>query len=117
MTEDVAFYVDETIFERLSDVGQSWAVYHDGIAQVWVYPKLWLDGFEHFHDIGQLVLDIERGTLPAYTFVEPNHGYGIGEGNSQHPGNNTTKGESFEAGEALMAQIYNALVANPQLFA
>jgi phospholipase C len=64
-----------------------------------------------------LMHDIAEGTLPAYAFIEPNHGFGPGEGNSQHPGNNTTRGDSFVAGEALMARIYNALVANPELFA
>src|SRR5919202_714878 len=65
----------------------------------------------------RLMQDIAAGTLPAYAFIEPNHGFGPGEGNSQHPGNNTIKGDSFVAGEALMARIYNALVANPELFA
>jgi phospholipase C len=72
---------------------------------------------ERFHDMEQFFTDVERGTLPAYAFIEPNHGFGRGEGNSQHPGNNTMKGDSFLAGEALMARIYNALVANPALFA
>ena len=34
------FYDDVTIFERLSDAGRSWAVYQDGVAHVWVYPRL-----------------------------------------------------------------------------
>jgi phospholipase C len=114
---EVGYYEDVTIFERLGDAGQRWEIYHDGVAQVWAYPKLWLTGVDHFHDMDQLFRDIDRGTLPAYAFVEPNHGYGRGEGNSQHPGNNTTRGDSFTAGEALMARIYNALVANPELFA
>jgi len=111
---EVNFYTDETIFERLGD---AWAVYHDGVAQVWAYPKLWLEGLDHFHDTDRLIHDIEQGTLPSYAFVEPNHGYGRGEGNSQHPGNNLVSGASFRAGEALMARIYNALVANPAVFA
>jgi phospholipase C len=67
--------------------------------------------------MARFLRDVADGTLPAYSFIEPNHGYGAGEGNSQHPGNNTIKGDSFIAGEQLMAQIYNALVANPGLFA
>jgi phospholipase C len=113
----IDFYDDVTIFERLEEAGQTWEIYVDGVAQVWSYPKLWIGGEEHFHDMERLMQDIAAGTLPAYAFIEPNHGFGRGEGNSQHPGNNTIKGDSFVAGEALMAQIYNALVANPELFA
>jgi phospholipase C len=113
----IDFYTDDTVFQRLSEAGQSWEIYHDGVAHVWAYPKLWLSGVERFHDMDRFYTDVERGTLPAYAFIEPNHGFGRGDGNSQHPGNNTIKGDSFLAGEALMAQIYNALVANPTLFA
>jgi phospholipase C len=113
----IDFYTDDTIFERLDEAGRSWGIYHDGVAQVWVYPKLWLAGEDQFHDMDRFFEDVAAGTLPAYTFIEPNHGFGRGEGNSQHPGNNTTSGASFEAGEALMARIYDALVANPTLFA
>ena len=61
--------------------------------------------------------DIEHDRLPKYSFVEPNHGYGKGEGNSQHPGNNTTAGDSFVGGERLMTEIYNALADKPEVFA
>jgi len=114
---EYGFYDDVTVFERLADAGRDWAVYLDGVAQVWVYPRLWLDGTERFHGMARFLRDVADGTLPAYSFIEPNHGYGAGEGNSQHPGNNTIKGDSFLAGEQLMAQIYDALVANPGLFA
>ena len=112
---EIGYYTDETIFERLGE--GRWGIYHDGVAQVWAYPKLWLGGVDHFHGMDRLLRDIADGTLPAYAFVEPNHGFGPGEGNSQHPGNNTVTGDSFRAGEALIAQIYHALVASPEVFA
>ncbi|MFF5295955.1 alkaline phosphatase family protein [Paractinoplanes globisporus] len=113
----VDFYTDTTVFERLSEAGRTWSIYVDGVAQVWAYPKLWMNGTDHFHDMDRLLDDIRRGTLPDYAFIEPNHGFGPGEGNSQHPGNNLVSGDSFTAGEALMARVYNALVASPELFA
>jgi phospholipase C len=113
---ELNFYYDETIFERLG--AGRWRVYHDGVAHVWVYPRLWLDGVHNFHGMQRLFRDIADEALPAYAFVEPNHGiFPANAGNSQHPGNNTTKGDSFTAGEALIAGIYNALVARPRLFA
>lgn len=112
------FYRDRTVFESLGAGDRSWEIYHDGVAQVWAYPELWEnDEFEHFHSMDKLYADIAAGSLPDYAFVEPNHGYGRGEGNSQHPANNTSTGDSFLAGEALIAQLYNALVAEPELFA
>jgi phospholipase C len=111
------FYTDRTVFELLDDAGRDWAVYQDGVAQVWVYPRLWLDGLGRFHGMERFFEDVAAGTLPAYSFVEPDHGYGAGEGNSQHPGNNTIKGESFLAGERLLADIHDALLARPDLFA
>lgn len=113
------FYRDDTIFELLerADPARSWGIYHDGVAQVWAYDRLWSGGVEHFHTIDRLHADIRSGQLPSYAFVEPNHGYGRGEGNSQHPSHNTVAGDSFVAGEALIGEIYNSLVASPEVFA
>jgi phospholipase C len=113
----VGFYDNDTVFQRLNEAGASWGVYHDGVPQVWAYPRLWLSDVDRFHGMDRFYADVADGTLPAYSFIEPDHGFGRGEGNSQHPGNNTVTGDSFEAGEALMARIYNALVASPALFA
>ena len=114
---EIGFYEDTTVFERLSAAGRSWSIYVDGVAQVMAYPKLWIGGTGHFHGMDRLRSDIRDGTLPDYAFIEPNHGIGPGEGNSQHPGNNLVSGDSFVAGEALIASVYNELVANPSLFA
>jgi phospholipase C len=111
------YFYNRTIFELLEAAGREWRVYHDGIAQVWAFPKLWRGGTQGFSDINELYVDIKRNALPAYAFVEPNHGIGRGEGNSQHPGNNLVGGASFVGGEALIATIYNALVKSPEVFA
>jgi phospholipase C len=114
---ELRFYDDPTIFERLGDDG--WRVYHQGVPQVWAFPATWITPRrrDNFRDTGRLFDDIANGDLPRYTFIEPDHGFGPGEGNSQHPGNNTTSGESFHAGETLIARIYTALAANADLFA
>ncbi len=113
----LSFYDDPTIFDRLGDDG--WRVYHEGVPQVWAFPSTWSTPRrrDNFRDTGRLFADIANGDLPRYTFVEPDHGLGPGEGNSQHPGNNLGDGASFLAGEALIARIYTALAANPDLFA
>ncbi len=112
-----AFYAEPTIFDRLGSDG--WRVYHEGIPQVWVFPSLWssANNRDNFRDTGDLFADIATKDLPSYTFIEPDHGFGPGAGNSQHPSNNTSDGDSFRAGEALIARIYHALAADPDFFA
>jgi phospholipase C len=117
----IKFYGDETVFEQLAGQEKnketSWGIYHDGIAQVWAFWRLWTRWLGRFHGMDRLFKDIENGTLPSYAFVEPNHGFGLGEGNSQHPANNASDDASFIGGELLMGRIYNALVSNPMVFA
>jgi len=116
---ELNFYDDETVYERLGD--GRWGIYQDGVAQVWAFAKLWQrwpngSAIPGFHNIERLYEDIASDRLPAYSFVEPNHGFGGGEGNSQHPANNTRSGGSFLAGEALMGRIHDALVEHPAVF-
>ena len=114
---EVRFYPNRTIFEQLAEVDEKkWRIYQDGIAQVWAFPQLWTSGTDNFSDFEELFSHIRKDQLPAYSFIEPNHGFGSGEGNSQHPGNNLTAGDSFVAGEVLMGRIYNALVDSPDVF-
>lgn len=82
---EARFYGNRTIFEQLSEADRDWVVYHDGIAQVWAFWKLWTDRRDNFRGMGELLEDIAQDRLPAYSFVEPDHGYGLGPGNSQHP--------------------------------
>lgn len=114
---EARFYNNKTIFELLVEAGSDWRVYHEGVPQVWAFPRLWRTSREKFLQSSSLTSDIASDRLAPYSFVEPNHGIGPGEGNSQHPGNNLAIGDSFVAGEALMAQIYNALVGKPEVFA
>ena len=116
---ELGFYDDETVYERLGD--GRWGIYQDGVAQVWAFAKLWLRwpkgvAIPGFHNIERLYDDIASDQLPAYSFVEPNHGLGGDGGNSQHPSNNTRNGGSFLAGEALMGRIHDALVQQPEVF-
>lgn len=111
------FYTDTTIFDRLGPTG--WRVYHQGVPQVWVFPTLWLteECRANFADTERLFADIKNKDLPRYTFIEPDHGFGPLKGNSQHPSDNTSSGESFLGGETLIARIYNALAEDQDFFA
>jgi phospholipase C len=118
----LGFYWDPTIFERLGDAKRSWRIYHEGPAQTWAFPRLWMPFWRHrFKNIKKLYKTIEKDELDNYSFVEPDHGLLPYDktSNSQHPGNNTdaaAQGRDFVAGEKLIADIYAALRANPKVF-
>lgn len=132
------FYNNRTIFEDISDALKSkskaewkraWAAYHDGPTHLWVYPALRHQKGDNFRKLSRLTAQIAdpenaEDPLPRYCFVEPNHGLKLGPifrkrrefSNNQHPNNNTAGLRDFLAGEQLIADIYNALKANPALF-
>ena len=138
---DLRFYTNPTIFELLEKHGQSWHIYHDDTPQVWAFRKLWDTPARHANWFGfaEFAKHAADGTLPAYSFIEPNHRpplhtldhdpiIGVPDvSDSQHPGNNTVTDAAydtfaqdadtdFERGEALIASVYESLRANPQLF-
>jgi phospholipase C len=115
-------YTDRTIFELLAKNERSWRIYHDGPAQAWAFPKLWIPFWRHhFKGMDKLFAAIDRDQLDHYSFVEPDHGLLPWDktSNNQHPDNNTVakrNGLDFLAGEALIAAIYERLRANPLVF-
>jgi phospholipase C len=115
-------YFDRTIFQLLADNQRSWRIYHDGPAQAWAFPNLWLDFWRHrFKSMDQLFNAIAEDELDHYSFIEPDHGLLPFDktSNNQHPDNNTPAkedGRDFQAGEKLIAEVYNSLLAHPDVF-
>ena len=67
----------ETIFERLDAAGLSWRVYVDpgmpiSITGMIHTPRLSKHFATHFSTHDDFFADAEQGTLPAYSFIEPN---------------------------------------------
>jgi phospholipase C len=137
----VRTYTDRTIFELLEEeTGKKWHIYHSDTPQAWAFPELWDTPGRHarWYPLDEFPRHVEKGTLPAYSFLEPNHRppwdtldqpsvIGTpGTSNSQHPENNLVSNESygefvpddtdFSRGEKLIARIYEALRANPEVF-
>jgi phospholipase C len=111
-------YSDRTIFQVLEENGHDWRIYYDGPAQVLCYPALWdrRERLGRWHPIEELYRDIVSGDLPAYSFVEPNHGF-IGRSYSQHPGNSRRLTTDVRRGDRFVAGVYEALRSSPELFA
>jgi len=108
----------ETIFERLERNGLSWRVYCDppsrlSLTGIIHAPRLWKHFATRFVTTDQFLQDCADGSLPAYSFIEPNLLYGH---NDMHPafgalfpGTAIDPPSSLLGGEALLAKIYNAI--------
>jgi phospholipase C len=108
----------ETIFDRLDDQHLSWRVYcdppsHASITGLIHAPRLWKHFRTRFVTTDEFLQDCADGTLPAYSFIEPNLLYGH---NDMHPAMDllfpdmqVDPPSSLLGGEALLAKIYNAI--------
>jgi phospholipase C len=109
----------ETIFERLETAGLPWRVYvdADGMAMSatgMIHASRLSPYFaSHFSSIDDFFDDAARGTLPAYSFIEPRliHGH-----NDYHPavgaimpGLSIDSPSSILGGEDLLARVYSAI--------
>jgi phospholipase C len=134
-------YYDKSIFQVLEDNEANWHIYHDDTPQVWAFPDLWDTPerharwfeFKHFAD------HVKANSLPEYSFIEPNHRPPIHTidhdpplgspdvSDSQHPENNMVKNQIYDSlvdtancdfgrAESLIANVYEALRASPEVF-
>jgi phospholipase C len=100
-------YLMPTVFGQLGDAGQSWRVYFHDIPQALTLEELWWHPF-HFRHIDDFKKHARKGTLPAYSFIEPRYFALLSSlPNDQHPPHNVTLGEQ------LIAEVYNAVRQGP----
>jgi phospholipase C len=90
--------------------------YYDTTSSTMEITNLLQNQPELFGTFGQFLKDCEKGSLPDYSFVEPNyndHDTDSGEelANDQHPDHHV------QAGELFIAQVYNAIKQNADLWA
>jgi phospholipase C len=108
----------ETIFDRLAQHGLDWRVYcdppsHLSLTGVIHARRLWHHFATKFLSTDQFLQDCANGSLPAYSFIEPNLLYGHNDMHpafdAQFPGADFDPPSSLLGGEALLAKIYNAI--------
>ena len=114
-------YINEpfkSIYDRLvgAPPHTSKLYYYDTASSTMEITNLLQHQPEVFGTFDQFLSDCEHGTLPDYSFVEPNysdHDTDTGEevANDQHPDHNV------QAGEAFIASVYNAIKGNAALWA
>jgi phospholipase C len=117
---------DKSVFHLIDDAGSSWKVYyHDWplSALVKYVDDKWATFFGgNVYKIddssGGFFDDVNNGSLPAYSFIEPRYTDTFGgTPNSNHPGGSDTDGNppaiSICEGELLLQSIYTALYNGP----
>ena len=107
-TTKLHLYNERTLYDELSEAGVPWRIYYGDVPQSLVLTHQFkhLRNYRLFHHWRD---DLAKGDLAAYTFIEPNY-FGPHQ-NDQHPPHDVLRGD------ALIADVYNALRANPSLFA
>ena len=98
-----------TVYDRLEEKNISWKIYYGDFPQTLVMTHVLQFPF-HYHHMSEFFSDAQgaEANFPAYSFIEPSY-FGA-EQNDQHPPTDVLKGD------ALLAQIYNALRANAALW-
>ena len=108
----LATYIDQTqdtIFDRLNARQRSWRVYYyDFPSSLLLRHQRKPENLLHYHKIDDFFAHSNKGDLPDFTFIEPKY-FGADQ-NDDHPPHNIMKGEK------LIADVYNAIRANPNLW-
>jgi phospholipase C len=108
--------VYKSIYERMQNAGHTAKIYYyDQASSTMEVVNLLQNQPQYFGTFDQFVSDCQNGTLPDYSFIEPNYSDHEADGgeelaNDQHPDHN------IQAGEMFMAEVYNKIRENPQLW-
>ena len=101
-------YLMPTLFNALDGVvPDDWRVYYHDFAQSLTLTRLWMH-LDHFHLFDDFLDDAANGNLPSYSFIEPRYFADLNWPNDMHPPHD------IGYGDALVAQVYNALRTSPQ---
>ncbi len=112
VNNDFRYYFNTTIFERLDKAGGNWTIYRDGSFQALCFWYVFRNSWK-VKRMSSFYRNVAANTLPKYSFIEPYHLRP--KCNSQHPYYSTGE-NSFLLGEKLIADVYNALKANREVF-
>lgn len=103
------FYDMPSVFSRLSEANKSAHVYFHDAPHTALLTDLSLRQPWLLHSFSAFLSHAAKGMLPAYSFIEPNYisTGGVSGANDQHPT------AAMQPGDALIAQVYEAVRASP----
>jgi phospholipase C len=99
-----------TLFERLTQAGRNWKCFFYDFPSSWLLLRNLLPQHVlHYRPIDDFFSSVrDEKSFPEFAFLEPKY-FGADE-NDDHPPHNVMKGEKF------IADVYNALRSNPDLW-
>src|SRR5215469_2616026 len=102
-------YDQPTVYDRLNEKNISWKIYFGDFPHslLFTHQSLHLSGYRHLERFVEDAAGAEA-EFPQYSFIEPYY-FGAKQ-NDQHPPTDVRHGE------ALIAQVYNALRGNDELW-
>ncbi|MGA3130690.1 MAG: alkaline phosphatase family protein [Terracidiphilus sp.] len=105
----IHLYDQPTVYQRLSEAGVPWSIYYGDFPQSIVLTEQWKYP-AHYHRMSQFYVDTagSESSFSSYCFIEPTY-FGP-EQNDQHPPSHVLRGE------ALLANVYNAICGNQELW-
>jgi len=111
MNANLHWYNQTTLYDRLNEKKKSWKIYFGDIAQSWVLVNQWaprnMINYHHMQRFFEDAAGLEKD-FPSYVFIEPT--YNPPGANDDHPCHNVLEGER------LIAEVYNAIRANEDLW-
>jgi phospholipase C len=104
------YYDQPTLYQRLETAKTSWRIYYGDVPQSLVMTQQ-LELRSGYREMARFAADAQgpASDFPQYVFIEPSY-FGAGQ-NDEHPPTDVMHGE------ALLANVYNALRANEELWA
>ena len=94
-----------TIFDHCTEAGVSSKYYYGNVPFLTLFP---IDALIYGNSFSDFLSDCANGTLPAVSFVDPSFTLVLNKANDNHPHSD------IRNGDALMAQVYNAVATSPE---
>ena len=114
------FYLNEpykSIYQRMLDNGKTAKLYYyDAASSTQEVINILGNQPQIFATYDQFLLDCKKGTLPQYSFIEPNYSDHPADDGGELLASDQHPDHDVQAGEEFIANIYNAIHANPQLW-
>jgi phospholipase C len=108
-------FTSKTVYELFEEKGLTWAAYFSDLTDLFQFEKLERTP-DHFRRFDSWADDVAAGKLPNYTFLFPRFMNGKAKDGSALFANSQHAPEDVRFGDHFIADVYEPLAANPELF-
>ena len=116
---DIFYYSKEylNVYERLIGAGHAAKIcYYDQASSTMEVLNLLQNQPKLFGAYDQFLEDCKSGTLPRYSFIEPNYTDYEGEDGDEAIASDQHPDHDVQQGKVFVASVYNAIRQNPDLW-